>query len=35
MGTALQMKESMKEIMATIEDPAFSDEHRRILRLPN
>ena len=24
-GTTLQIKESIKEIMATVEDPAFSD----------
>ena len=34
-GTALQIRESMRDIMANIDDPAFSDDHRRILRLPN
>ena len=34
-GLALQMKESSKDILSKIDDPAFSNEHKRILKLPN
>ena len=30
----MQLKESIKDVLIQIDDPAFSEEHNRLLKLP-